>query len=158
MTGLPVTLDPALLHAIRVNPDDDLPRLVAADWLEDHGDGQRAEQIRRQIASGRACMTWHREYGEHFASTVRWRRGFIAIVRVSWRVWDRRAANWLANHPIHFVQLLTRPPWGWLYDDLDLERELMRRYPGPRFAFPARTGPLLMPPARIVRARAGSAG
>lgn len=40
----------ALLRAIRLSPDDDLPRLVAADWLEEHGRDIHARFIRRQIA------------------------------------------------------------------------------------------------------------
>jgi uncharacterized protein (TIGR02996 family) len=39
----------SFLHAIREAPDDDVPRLVLADWLEDTGDPQRAEFIRTQI-------------------------------------------------------------------------------------------------------------
>src|SRR5262249_10339211 len=38
-----------LLAAIRANPDDDAVRLVYADWLEEHGDPDRAEFIRVQI-------------------------------------------------------------------------------------------------------------
>jgi uncharacterized protein (TIGR02996 family) len=41
----------ALLREIIANPDDDVPRLVYADWLEEHGDGydrERAEFIRVQ--------------------------------------------------------------------------------------------------------------
>ncbi|MDB5313612.1 MAG: hypothetical protein JWO38_7814 [Gemmataceae bacterium] len=36
------------LAAIRANPDDDTPRLVYADWLEEHGDPDRAAFIRVQ--------------------------------------------------------------------------------------------------------------
>src|SRR5262245_59425637 len=36
------------LPAILANPDDDAPRLVCADWLEEHGDPARAEFIRVQ--------------------------------------------------------------------------------------------------------------
>jgi uncharacterized protein (TIGR02996 family) len=36
----------SLIQAIIANPDDDLPRLVYADWLEEHGRGLRAEYIR----------------------------------------------------------------------------------------------------------------
>ncbi len=39
----------ALLAAIYANPDDDTPRLVYADWLDEHGDPARAEFIRVQI-------------------------------------------------------------------------------------------------------------
>lgn len=38
-----------LLQAIIDNPDDDALRLVFADWLEDHGEFERAEFIRVQI-------------------------------------------------------------------------------------------------------------
>ncbi len=36
------------LRAIFANPDDDLPRLVFADWLDEHGDQDWAELIRIQ--------------------------------------------------------------------------------------------------------------
>src|SRR5437764_549926 len=42
-----------LLQAILEAPDDDAPRLVYADWLEDHGDPEWAEFIRAQIAYAR---------------------------------------------------------------------------------------------------------
>src|SRR5262249_22464510 len=38
----------ALLRAIIANPDDDTPRLVYADWLQEHDDPERAEYIRVQ--------------------------------------------------------------------------------------------------------------
>lgn len=38
----------SLLSAILATPDDDLPRLVYADWLEEHDDPLRAELIRLQ--------------------------------------------------------------------------------------------------------------
>ncbi len=40
----------ALLTAVVDSPADDLPRLVAADWLDDRGDPERAEFIRLQCA------------------------------------------------------------------------------------------------------------
>jgi uncharacterized protein (TIGR02996 family) len=40
--------DEAFLQAIIDHPDDDAPRLVYADWLEEHGDADRAEFIRVQ--------------------------------------------------------------------------------------------------------------
>ncbi len=36
----------ALLQAIRQSPADDSVRLVYADWLEEHGQPERAELIR----------------------------------------------------------------------------------------------------------------
>lgn len=43
-----------LLKAVVASPDDDLPRLVAADWLDEHGEPERAEFIRIQIERARA--------------------------------------------------------------------------------------------------------
>jgi uncharacterized protein (TIGR02996 family) len=39
----------ALLAAVRACPDDDLPRLVFADWLDEHGTPDWAEFIRTQV-------------------------------------------------------------------------------------------------------------
>lgn len=38
----------AFLAAIKANRDDDAPRLVYADWLQEHGEPERAELIRLQ--------------------------------------------------------------------------------------------------------------
>jgi uncharacterized protein (TIGR02996 family) len=43
----------ALLRTIAEDPDDDAPRLVYADWLDEHGDPRQAEFIRAQIAMAR---------------------------------------------------------------------------------------------------------
>src|SRR4051794_32461983 len=43
----------AFLQAIAEAPDDDAPRLVFADWLQDEGDADRAEFVRAQCALAR---------------------------------------------------------------------------------------------------------
>jgi uncharacterized protein (TIGR02996 family) len=43
----------ALLAAIRQAPDDDAPRLIYADWLDEHGQPERAEFIRVQVELAR---------------------------------------------------------------------------------------------------------
>lgn len=43
----------SLFEAIRANPEDDAPRLVYADWLDEHGRPERAEFIRVQCAMAR---------------------------------------------------------------------------------------------------------
>lgn len=49
-----MTLEHApFLKAIVANPDDDLPRLVYADWLDERGEYDRAEFIRVQIEIAR---------------------------------------------------------------------------------------------------------
>jgi uncharacterized protein (TIGR02996 family) len=44
----------ALLRAICAHPDDDTPRLVYADWLDENSQPERAEFIRVQVAHARA--------------------------------------------------------------------------------------------------------
>src|SRR5262249_40326120 len=46
---MPLTHDD-FFQAIRDEPDDDTPRLVYSDWLEEHGELARAEFIRVQCA------------------------------------------------------------------------------------------------------------
>jgi uncharacterized protein (TIGR02996 family) len=43
----------ALLRAVCENPDDDTPRLVFADWLDEHDEPERAEFIRLQCEVAR---------------------------------------------------------------------------------------------------------
>jgi uncharacterized protein (TIGR02996 family) len=43
-----MTPDDAFLHAMVERPDDDAPRLIYADWLDEHGRPGRAEFIRLQ--------------------------------------------------------------------------------------------------------------
>lgn len=50
---MPTDEQRALWAGIRANPDDDTPRLVYADWLQEHGDEPRAEFIRAQCALSR---------------------------------------------------------------------------------------------------------
>ncbi len=47
----------ALLAAICAHPDEDTPRLVYADYLDEHGDPKRAARIRDQIALHRRAAT-----------------------------------------------------------------------------------------------------
>jgi uncharacterized protein (TIGR02996 family) len=48
-----MTHEEAFLEAIRESPEDDAPRLVFADWLDEHGDPARAEFIRVQCTLAR---------------------------------------------------------------------------------------------------------
>src|SRR5262249_50235877 len=60
-----------LLQAVLDAPGDDAPRLVYADWLEEHGQTERAQLIRLQVEKARAGIAagspryrefLHREY------------------------------------------------------------------------------------------------
>lgn len=44
-----MTEEQALLAAVKAHPDDDLPRLVLADWLDEQGQPDCAEFIRLQV-------------------------------------------------------------------------------------------------------------
>jgi uncharacterized protein (TIGR02996 family) len=48
-----VTDHDALLAAVIANPDEDTPRLVMADWFDEHGQNDRAEFIRVQCELAR---------------------------------------------------------------------------------------------------------
>jgi uncharacterized protein (TIGR02996 family) len=76
----------ALLRAICTDPDDDTPRLVFADWLQEHGDEDRAEFVRAQVRhaallrnaapdannlAGRARGHWERHKREWLAELPR---------------------------------------------------------------------------------------
>lgn len=45
----------SFINAIIATPEDDMPRLIFADWLEEHGNQQRAEFIRAQIQIANRC-------------------------------------------------------------------------------------------------------
>src|SRR5215218_395524 len=66
----------ALYRAILAHPDEDTPRLVYADWLDEHGQPDRAEFIRVQCRLARANE---------------WDDGYTAA--------DVRARRLLAEHP-----------------------------------------------------------
>lgn len=56
----------ALLAAIRTHPDEDAPRLIYADFLDDAGEGARAAFVRTQVELAR-CEPW-----DPFAVRCRW--------------------------------------------------------------------------------------
>jgi uncharacterized protein (TIGR02996 family) len=92
--------DDAFLRSVIDNPDDDTPRLAYADWLEEHGDPERAEFIRVQVEyerlpedddrrddledHWRSLLARHEEdwAGLHEVLTYRreFRRGFLAAI------------------------------------------------------------------------------
>jgi uncharacterized protein (TIGR02996 family) len=74
-----MTDEDGLLAAIRESPGDDLPRLAYADWLEEHGQTERAEFIRVQLelarlpaGDGRGPALWRRAKELLDARRVEW--------------------------------------------------------------------------------------
>jgi uncharacterized protein (TIGR02996 family) len=84
----------ALLAAVCADPDSNLPRLVYADWLDDHGRPERAEFIRLQcgyaVARDDPARTADRQpiLSRTFAlgreRGRQWRRGLPALSGVTW--------------------------------------------------------------------------
>jgi uncharacterized protein (TIGR02996 family) len=124
---------PAFLAAIRDNPEDDLPRLVCADWLDDHGQHDRAEFIRVQLELSRgvsprsrarellvrlrALIREHRTrwlglLASHAPDSV-FERGFVESVRLISPVLLQHGPALFDEHPIHRLTLygVTIPKW-----------------------------------------------
>jgi uncharacterized protein (TIGR02996 family) len=86
----------AFLEAIIASPEDDAPRLVYADWLDEHGDAARAEFIRAQCRKA-LLKPWHRDYpilawrervllARHEAA---WREELPQIMGITWGTFER---------------------------------------------------------------------
>lgn len=98
----------AFLDAIFDNPDDDTPRLVYADWLQEHGQENYAQFIRLQCAAAREKL-WSDEANRLWEEIG--------------RVWTRLDQEWWPA---------TRDTWlrhGWqsqLLDAADFDRGFFR--------------------------------
>jgi len=69
----------ALLNACRADPVSDLPRLVLADWLDEHDEPARAEFLRVQCELARPSLETER------IATLRLRER--ALIDENWRAW-----------------------------------------------------------------------
>src|SRR4051794_26810457 len=97
--------DDAFLQSIIESPEDDAPRLVYADWLEERGDAARAEFIRVQCQRAGMDEEDPRQVGllirerallkEHsrrwvgrlsdFTQHCEFRRGFVEQIDIGWQ-------------------------------------------------------------------------
>ncbi|MBX9623847.1 MAG: TIGR02996 domain-containing protein [Gemmataceae bacterium] len=96
----------ALIRAIRANRDDDLPRLVYADWLEEQGDHARAEFVRLQCwLSGHPESdplweaNWYREQELLQAHGPRW-EAVLAGYSTGTVEFDRGFPSWFYTHDV----------------------------------------------------------
>src|SRR5436309_9888956 len=121
--------DEAFLRAVIDNPDDDLPRLVYADWLDEHGDHDRAEFIRLQCEMAemaRRTMT-HQQYKKlsvrsdellavhrqhwvgalaNFVENAEFNRGFVYMVSLSAAAFLAHAEQIWRLAPVEFLSLI----------------------------------------------------
>jgi uncharacterized protein (TIGR02996 family) len=113
----------AFLQAILNAPDDNAPRLLFADWLEEYGDAERAEFIRIQVAlawpsSGLAPALWSRQrelldrHGEGWSAPARavvascaFARGFVEEVEAEAGAFLDGAAELFRQAPVRRVRL-----------------------------------------------------
>jgi uncharacterized protein (TIGR02996 family) len=134
----------ALRAAIVAYPDEDTPRLMYADWLQENDQPERAEFIRSSIADpdgfthafplGCAAQTiFHRDTEDlivpilhasplpEVSYTVR--RGFVEAVALPASAWFTYGNTLRRDHPVTRVRLTTRPTTD------DVFREFNRRNP-----------------------------
>jgi uncharacterized protein (TIGR02996 family) len=83
----------ALLRAVLAVPADDAPRLVYADWLEEHGDADRAAFIRAQVELARMKMPDPRWDGLTQIERTLWHKH-----REAWTAW---IADWAEATEFH---------------------------------------------------------
>jgi uncharacterized protein (TIGR02996 family) len=116
------------LEDITAHPDDDSPRLIFADWLEEKGDSDRAEFIRVQVErarlpkwDARQVRLWLRErdllrqHGQKWREElpnlggIHWmafRRGFVATANfVNYAVFREKASAYWAATPLETVSV-----------------------------------------------------
>ena len=94
----------ALLRMILDNPDDDMPRLVYADWLEEHDLGERATEIRQQITDPRPTPALCHGLQATFT------RGFATEIVCTMTEWNARGQAICLSHPIQKVTITDRVP------------------------------------------------
>jgi uncharacterized protein (TIGR02996 family) len=119
----------ALLAAIIAHPDEDTPRLVFADWLQEYDDPDRGEFIRLELelarmgsASGedepqrqrlmnrrvellnQHRLEWLRPFMAHTREPC-FERGFVTSLCVSAQSFLHHADNWFAITPLRRVKI-----------------------------------------------------
>src|SRR3954466_6350440 len=115
----------AFLDRVCADPDDDAPRLIFADWLDEHGD-PRGEFIRVQVALARIppgdprrdtlvdreaalLARYHARWSDRLRGVAGWtefRRGFVETVNIDGRTFLRRAADLFRLAPVRHVRFL----------------------------------------------------
>ena len=80
-----------LLESCKKQPEEDTPRLILADWLDDHGEPQRGELVRLQCT-----------LGDHHFHDITWPNHDAA----------EREEDLLAEHGRSWLGAWDRPGWG----------------------------------------------
>jgi uncharacterized protein (TIGR02996 family) len=135
----------AILEAIFAAPADDAPRLVYADWLDEHGHPEQAEFIRRHIELFRTPANDYARLARAAALEASWNRFKIELVEslpatevrldlysrgLPELVYDTTADRFLADAadwwPLFPVRKLGLDGWMDRADEIGLSRYLSR--------------------------------
>lgn len=136
----------ALCRAVVSNPDDDTPRLIFADWLEEQGQPERAAFIRAQIEAARAepwspaareaearaaqllkhgQSEWRPDWANN--AQVGYRRGFIERVAIEPHIFRQVATQLFEQCPVRTLAF-TRP---WTLEDAEFSTSLLPVFENP---------------------------
>lgn len=108
----------AFLRAIRANPEDDLPRLILADWLDEQGEAKRAETLRWFLGNPQyrqanpiqsAIPGWPEVDRNRFLPSCVFNRGFVSEVSLPLAGFLSHAKT-LATLPLQRVTLTDKEP------------------------------------------------
>src|SRR5262249_53223602 len=96
-----------LIRAVIANPDDDGPRLIYADWLDENGQQERADFIRIQ------CMGTRLAPGDERARLLR--RSRALLKKYGWQ-WAGPLSQWIRWGTFRrgFLEEVTLPPGVYL--------------------------------------------
>lgn len=107
------------LAAVIARPLDDLPRLIFADWLDEHGDADRAEFIRLQCSAARGDYdagaraakleaSYRREWLADLPDVyyAEFRRGFAEHLVLDAYTFLHHASDWRRRTPVRSVALV----------------------------------------------------
>jgi uncharacterized protein (TIGR02996 family) len=123
----PADLNESLLQSILADPEDDGPRLIYSDWLEDNGQAERAEFIRLQMeltrldpsdarlkamrAREKSLWAAHRDTWlqslppDLRKRDIRFHKGFLEELVGPPKVWLEHCESLFAQHPIYRLRL-----------------------------------------------------
>jgi uncharacterized protein (TIGR02996 family) len=111
--------DRVFFRMIQSQPEDDGPRLVCADWLEERGEMRRAELIRLQCSGSHPerAQRLIREYGSTWAGpalrhaySYAFRRGFVEEIAISAEALLRHGDEILESAPVRLVRVIGARP------------------------------------------------
>jgi uncharacterized protein (TIGR02996 family) len=88
----------ALIRAVLLAPYDDLPRLVLADWLEEHEQAEWAREVRSAIHSKEAVEVEIPGYGMAQVTGTS-RRGFVESILIRCDDYFDRLPDLFKAHP-----------------------------------------------------------